>query len=167
MQTVMFILLLCSIAVIAIAFLTRRTLGASGRPKDWISFFFVGPIIASLLLGAVATLIHVLFVAALVSPFLHLFGSVLSANKEGLALVRRLGAKQKILRWSAIKEIVETEEYTGSTVSAVLKGGLRIHLHRLDLPIRTAIVENSVPLRCGDFRRSASNPDVYITIPSR
>ena len=131
----------------AIVFLTHRALGASGRPTDWIPFFFVGPLIAALILGAVAMLIPVLFVAALVAPFLYLFGSVLSANQEGLVLARRLGAKQKILRWSAIEEIVETEEYTGSTAFAVLKGGLRIHLNRLDLPIRTAIVENGVPLR--------------------
>lgn len=147
MQTVMFILVLWGIAVWAIAYLTHRTLGASGRPTDWILFFFVGPLIGILILGVVAMLTPVLFVAALVAPILRLFGSVLSANHEGLVLTRRLSAKQKILRWSAIEEIVETEEYASSTAFAVLKGGRRIHLNRLDLPIRTAIVESGVPFR--------------------
>ncbi len=147
MQTVLFILVFWSTAVLAIAFFAHRTLGTSGRPTDWIPFFLVGPLIAALLLGVVAMLVPILFVAALVAAILYLFGSFLSANNEGLVLTRRLSAKRKILRWSAIEEILETEEHTGSTVLAVLKGGLRIPLNRLDLPVRAAIVENGVPLR--------------------
>ncbi|MFO0942577.1 MAG: hypothetical protein U0930_17715 [Pirellulales bacterium] len=147
MQTILFIIVPWSIAVVAIAFLLHRTIGASGRPTDWIPFVLLGPLIASLILGAVAVLIPVLIVAALFAPIVYLFGSILSANHEGLVLTRRLSAKQKVLRWSAIEEIIETEEHNGTTVLAVLKGGLRIHLNCLDKPTRTAIVEHGVPLR--------------------
>lgn len=149
------------IVVTVLAVFASQRWGASRNPLEWMPFFVLGPLMPAVIALVMILLIPISILAVFVAVILQPFRTFATVTPEGISMFRRIGGVQRVLQWSDIAQVIETQTYLGSYLETEMTTGERVTIPYCDESLRESSIMHGVPFtsECEDPDEAASQQE--------